>query len=66
MGKGLLDSFDGAHDRAAWVGGLRTSGVFGVSSERDAEEDYGCEAFCNEGIQKGDQLLDAAAGNGGS
>lgn len=68
LGKALAEETDGGHDGAFWVVGGGAEGIFGAWGERDAEEDDGFKALADEGLEVGDEFVDAAAvlvGEGG-
>jgi hypothetical protein len=60
LGEGLLDCLD-CEDYGAICGrSLRADRVFSGGSKWNAEEDYGAKAKCNEGLEEGDELVNAA------
>jgi hypothetical protein len=68
LGEALTEKTDGGHDGAFWVVGGGAEGIFRAGGERDAEEYHGFEAFADEGLEVGDEFVDAAAvlvGEGG-
>lgn len=65
----LAEETDGGHDGAFWVVGGGAEGIFGAGCEGDAEEDHGFKALADEGLEVGDQFVNAAAvlvGEGGN
>lgn len=64
----LAQESDGLHDGALGVVGRRAEGVFAAGLQGHTEQDDGLQAFAHEGLEEGDELVEAAAvlpGEGG-
>lgn len=60
-GEAAAQEADGLDDGALGVVGGGAEGVFDVGAHGHAEENYGFQAFADEGLEVGDYFVDAAA-----
>lgn len=68
-GETSAEESDGLNDWTLGVVGCGTKGVLNVGRDRDAEEDYGAEAFPYERFEMRDEFVDPTAvlvGKGGN
>ena len=60
-GEAGAEEADGLNDGTFGVVCCCAEGVFDIGGDGDAEEDYGAQAFAHEGLEVGDQFVDAPA-----